>query len=361
LGGRQIKSSALEGGIYMGGGGGGSTYSAGGIATGGGRGGGIIIIICESIVGNGNSIVADGESPSLEVSGTAGAGGGGAGGSVALYLTSFSTSSNLTLSAEGAQGGDTGNKFGEGGGGGGGLLLISDITIPSNIVTSVKRGLRGKNKGSPSANNGVNGQIITTFCPVLNGFFINSIWSSKSLRQTDTINLGQPAPRLIGTPPDLGLMPVTYVWEKSYNRVDWSLLYNGPDSVNYTSTLPETSTIYFRRTTIDHEDIVNVSNYITIYAVIITGTERLIITGTMTIRPNPASDKCEIVLDDQNYGQVEIIIFNSSGSKVLSYFSVKEGEQFRYTVPVQELASGLYFIRLNLNGAIFYTGKILVL
>ena len=362
IGGRPIISTALEGGIFMGSGGGGSTYLLpDGIATGGGRGGGIIIILCDSIIGNGFSISADGESPSLEASGLAGAGGGGAGGTVALYLNGFSTSSNLRLSAEGAQGGNNSNKYGEGGGGGGGLLLISNITIPANVATSVKRGPRGKNKGIPTANNGANGEIITTFFPVLNGLFFNSIWSSNSLDLLDTIAIGQDIPRLIGSQPSIDMIPVTYIWEKSYNQTNWFLLYSGPDSSNYTSTIQETSTVYFRRTVIDSEGTVDVSEILKIEVVVITGVEKIITPGKMTISPNPVSDRCEIRLDDQNYGEVEILIFSSGGSKVSSSYSVKEGEQFRYTVPVEELSSGLYFIRLNINRSISYTGKILVL
>jgi hypothetical protein len=117
LGGKQIKNTALEGGIYMGGGGGGSTYAGGGTGSAGGRGGGIVIILCNDIVGNGHSIKSDGVSPSPTATGTAGAGGGGAGGSIALYLESFSAGSNLSLTANGAKGGNNSGTFGEGGGG----------------------------------------------------------------------------------------------------------------------------------------------------------------------------------------------------------------------------------------------------
>ena len=127
------------------------------------------------------------------------------------------------------------------------------------------------------------------------------------------------------------------------------MLYSGPDSSNYTSTIQETSTVYFRRTVIDSEGTVDVSEILKIEVVVITGVEKIITPGKMTISPNPVSDRCEIRLDDQNYGEVS------------SSYSVKEGEQFRYTVPVEELSSGLYFIRLNINRSISYTGKILVL
>ena len=58
-GGKSSKIAFPNAGIYLGGGGGGSTYSAG-TASAGGNGGGIIIILCETLDGNGYSIIADG-------------------------------------------------------------------------------------------------------------------------------------------------------------------------------------------------------------------------------------------------------------------------------------------------------------
>ncbi|MDQ1332055.1 MAG: hypothetical protein QG576_89, partial [Bacteroidota bacterium] len=117
-------------GLFLGGGGGASTYKTAG-ATDGGDGGGIIILICDTLKGNGYSIIADGGTPSVTASGTAGAGGGGGGGSVAIYLQSFSTktaSSAITIKASGGKGGNNiGQTFGEGGGGGGGLITTNFI------------------------------------------------------------------------------------------------------------------------------------------------------------------------------------------------------------------------------------------
>lgn len=76
LGGVQIPGTGLDGGLFPGGGGGASTSVMGGTPSAGANGGGIIILICDTLKGNGYSILADGATPSVTASGDAGSGGG---------------------------------------------------------------------------------------------------------------------------------------------------------------------------------------------------------------------------------------------------------------------------------------------
>jgi gliding motility-associated-like protein len=252
-GGRQVKNSNMDKNIFLGGGGGSSTFLGGSTPSPGGNGGGIVIILCDTIIGNGNSIIADGETP-VTASSNAGAGGGGSGGSVALYAQSYSRYSSpvstLNIAAKGGNGGNNTGSFGEGGGGGGGMIWLNNITIPTNITRTIANGTPGTRVGASTALPGALGEI-TTFEPILTGFLFNSIRSSVTDNQIDSICSNVIPKRFIGTRPMGGVAPYTYRWEKSYDQISWTPLYNGPDSINYTTTVLETTTVYFRRTVTD--------------------------------------------------------------------------------------------------------------
>jgi gliding motility-associated-like protein len=251
LGGKQIIFTALDGGIFPGSGGGSSTYKAGSASFPGGNGGGIIIIICDSIIGNGKIIKADGAGALNAGAANTGAGGGGGGGSIALYLGGLSNS-NLTLSANGGKGGDnTPQFFGEGGGGGGGLILINNIAIPGNVTRTVSGGPVGlKSGGTSTGTSGAAGTSSTNFVAALNGFLFNSIRSSVTGDQTDSVCSNMTPPKITGTRPVGGSGKYTYLWEKSYDGSIWTSFAN-PDSTNFTPLSPEVNPIWYRRTITD--------------------------------------------------------------------------------------------------------------
>ena len=247
VGGLSVKFTDIEDGFFMGGGGGASTYASGNTsATPGANGGGIIIIICDTIKGNGNIVNAAGGSPNSSfpnVSGNAGAGGGGGGGSVALYLQSFS-SSELTITADGGKGGNTSNTFGEGGGGGGGLIITNNITVPANVITNYAGGTGGTRTGG-TGQSGQAGASLNTFSPILNGFLYNSIRSSVTGDQVDSICSNVPFGVISGTIPFGG----TYQWQSTTvaNPVDADFTdISGAIAKDYTPGLL-TQTTWFRR------------------------------------------------------------------------------------------------------------------
>ena len=233
--------------IYMGGGGGASTTSLTGTSSNGGNGGGIVIIVADGIVGNGGNILADGGKGGNET-GTGGSGGGGAGGSIALSLNSYG-SAPLSFSVLGGNGGDNPGTFGEGGGGGGGLLYVSTNTT-GNVTNSLSGGLPGNNATS-TASPGLIGDKRLAFKAILNGFLFNTISSSVTDNQLDSICSNMLPQKIIGTKPVGGTGPYTYLWEKSYDQVTWNPLTNDADPTNYTPTLIETATVWFRRTITD--------------------------------------------------------------------------------------------------------------
>jgi hypothetical protein len=234
--------------IYFGGGGGAST-SLTGISQPGGNGGGIIIIITDTIIGNSHKIISNGGNGGTAVA-NGGSGGGGAGGSVALSLTSFKTS--LTISVSGGNGGDNPGGFGEGGGGGGGLLYVP-LVPPANVQVLKDGGKQG-NFSNPPSNPGLPGDPGDSkpgFIAVLNGFLFNSVRSSFTGNQIDSVCSNLIPPKITGTVPVGGTGPYTYLWEKSYNLTAWISLGNDADPTNYTPSVIESQTVWFRRTITD--------------------------------------------------------------------------------------------------------------
>lgn len=253
LGGKTVIGTLIEGGLFLGGGGGGSTAGTGtGIK--GGRGGGIIIILANELDGNGFSISANGESPAGTATGNAGAGGGGAGGSVALYLESFTTS-NITLSANGGQGGRSNGYLtdggGEGGGGGGGLIW-TNIAQPAN--TFVIGGAKGLNNGTVTSSAGNPGLKTTsvTYVPKLNGFLFNSIRSSKTNDLIDSVCSNNVPYPVLGTTPLGGSGSYTFKWQKKNDSGGAPAIIASSGLLkDYSFSAPEADTFFIRRIVVD--------------------------------------------------------------------------------------------------------------
>ncbi len=253
LAGVQIAFTGLDGGMFLGSGGGSSTYTTG-TPVPGGKGGGMIIIVCDTLKGNGNSILAEGEHPGT-ANGAAGAGGGGAGGTIAIYLQSYSglATSALIISAKGGKGGSVSGAIaegGEGGGGGGGLISTNNISLPANVTKNISGGAVGSRPVTTYGTAGSPGSYITTFAPVLNGFLFNSIRSSVTGDQVDSVCSNVIPPVISGTNP-AGTGPFTYLWQKSYNLSGAPSAISGADSKDYTPTATEADTFWIRRVVTD--------------------------------------------------------------------------------------------------------------
>lgn len=244
LGGIEVGGSLLDH-IFMGGGGGSSTSMSGP----GGNGGGIVIIVTDSIIGNGHKIIVNGANGGDAVA-TGGAGGGGAGGTIALSLMSYGpSSSTLGLSANGGKGGNNPESFGEGGGGGGGLIFVSKET-EAHITVNMNGGDPGDPVGG--AVSGDDGDKKINFKAVLNGFLFNSIRSSITGNDIDSVCANQIPPKITGTSPIGGTPPYIYKWERSYDKVLWTTLVEDNFSINYTPSAPEPNTVYYRRVITDN-------------------------------------------------------------------------------------------------------------
>jgi gliding motility-associated-like protein len=239
----------FDGGLYLGGGGGGARYSTG-IASNGGNGGGIAIIICDSIfAGTDNRILANGVTPSIVASGYAGAGGGGAGGSIAIYAQGFSTN-GIVISAKGGNGGSHSGSAGEGGGGGGGYITINNVPL-TNVTLDVSFGEKGNNAGVSVAYDGTDGATANDFKPLLNGFLFNTIWSTVTGNDVDSI-CSNVVPKLMTGSKPSGSGSFTYQWE--YSPLDFAdtIAIAGATSLSYTPSALLTDTIWIRRVVTDN-------------------------------------------------------------------------------------------------------------
>ena len=157
--------------IFFGGGGGaGHSNGALTISNGGGDGGGIIFIHAGTLVGNGQTISANGATGGNAVSD--GASGGGAAGSLVMDVPTYS--GLLNIQAIGGKGGDendagtTQRCYGAGGGGSGGVIYFTG-SIPV-VTTSVTGGTAGLEYGGDPAcspailpTNGTNGNTASNY------------------------------------------------------------------------------------------------------------------------------------------------------------------------------------------------------
>lgn len=254
--------------VFLGGGGGAGTQLNAGEGTDGGNGGGIVIIVANTLVGNGNSIIANGESVAGIATGNAGAGGGGAGGTILLEVGSYN-GSNLNLEARGGNGGAVSGSptcTGPGGGGGGGIIWHSGAAFPDEVSTSVLPGAAIPGScGDMFAANGFPGETAVDLVVPLTGFLFNSIYSSRTGMLLDTICEDDVAPLMLGTQPKGGTLPYIYVWEKSENRTAWNIVAGG-NNQNYSPNDPLIDTTYYRRTVLDDSDpqIIDSSKVLTI-------------------------------------------------------------------------------------------------
>ncbi len=253
LGALQIRGTYLANvlkSIFLGGGGGASTYLSG-TPTPGGNGGGIIILISDTIKAATNKfIAADGAGAKTASGGNAGAGGGGGGGTVAIYTSHYA---NLTITAKGGKGGDNpAYIYGEGGGGGGGLITSNTPASSTAITRSVAGGTVGVRSGTSTGTGGSAGDNLLTWVPILNGFLFNSIRSSVTNTQTDSICSNvTPAP-VTGTMPVGGSGNYNYVWQKSINSgATWAQIASGAALKDYSFSATEADTFLIRRIVVD--------------------------------------------------------------------------------------------------------------
>ena len=217
--------------IFLGGGGGASTQDipSGFTASSGGNGGGILIILTDSLVGNGYTISANGES--VNDMATAGGGGGGGGGVIVLDVSNYI--GNLNLEANGGKGGDVANAAfvsGPGGGGGGGAIWHNDVLPGGTISRIASGGESGRVGGLDPRGSSVGtsgGFPISDLLIPIRGFLINTMPDDQ------TICEGLAPDRINASLPKGGSGSYTYSWLQSSDMISWSAAANINDERTY--------------------------------------------------------------------------------------------------------------------------------
>lgn len=141
--------------IFLGGGGG-AGHQNNNVGTSGATGGGIVMIKANQIIGNGFSILANGnDALNTFNQGNDAAGGGGAGGSIQLDVPTFS--GVLAVRANGGKGGDMIEPVchATGSGGGGGRICFTAASVSSGVTTSVLGGVPGNASANCATTSGL--------------------------------------------------------------------------------------------------------------------------------------------------------------------------------------------------------------
>jgi hypothetical protein len=354
--------SAASNKIFMGGGGG-SGHNNNGFATPGGKGGGIVFIECAELIGNGNTISANG-SQGVNISNVVpteargdGGGGGGAGGTVVMNVSTYT--GNVTIQAKGADGSRTGFQSqcpGPGGGGGGGVIWANSI-LPGSVTTSVAGGVAGivndaaENPScelsSLSASAGSNGAVFTdfniTYEPVFNCLGVlpspNIInWSGRKLTQSvslkwEVINGERIKEILLERKNNIGTYTTIskYIQPQngSYNYTDDEVVFPAVYRLAVVSKFGDKE--YSRRLFFDEKN----GNELRVY-------------------PNPAHEQIQIQMPYEK-GTATIILHDYTGRIVLTRDHINTSSQQMIVLPLQQLKTGVYFISCYVNGQVWKT------
>ncbi len=359
--------------IFMGGGGGcgemnnytnspTNTILAG---TPGGDGGGIVFIMCNTLVGNGNIISANGAqgvNPGLAPAPTEsygdGGGGGGAGGVVLMNVSNYA--GTLSIQARGADGCKAGFQAqcpGPGGGGGGGFIW-SNTALPGTVTTNVNGGAAGIVKDSPNnppceltsngATAGANGSTATNFT-ILQGTVFNcgALLSLSSLKEwfgkkvTGGIVLNWKLEQTTG---------IEEIWlEKKAIRGPFKTLkiFEQPADGAYTFTdasneLPAT----YRLMLMDKTGKKVYSSQLFF--------EREKV-KRLTVYPNPVQNELKVELPVTSPGRTMIAVYDFTGKLVASKEAMITTGQPLVNLPLRHLTPGTYTIRCYWGDELYIT------
>jgi hypothetical protein len=72
----------------------------------------------------------------------------------------------------------------------------------------------------------------------------------------------------------------------------------------------------------------------------------------ISIYPNPASDKLQLLFDDVKASRMELNIIDQLGRKMMSHSIITKAGTNQFTLPLQSLAEGMYFVQLLENKSV---------
>jgi hypothetical protein len=355
--------------VVMGGGGGagdnndGTGTPFGGLASSGAAGGGIVIISAGAII-NPGFVFANGNNGDTTAMND-GAGGGGAGGSV--LINARSGHSNLTVSANGGNGGSNFDgraglsnraRHGPGGGGGGGVIY-SDGTL--NAASSVSGGTPGTTYSALGfinfgAQPGAAGEIVTgpvmafpPDCTVLPMKFV--MINGKRNGAQVLINWDAANEKDVSV----------YIIQRSNNGTDFftaGTVNKKPGNGHigrYTfidASAGAASTIFYRIEAQHADGQKNFSTVITIKPVLSE--------GVLDISPVPVIGYAKIRWASNGSNKLNITLFNVAGQAALSrQYRLRKGVNELLLTNLESLPAGIYFLRAT-DGVQRRNGKLVI-
>jgi hypothetical protein len=350
--------------LVMGGGGAGDTNDGtgtpgGGLASSGAPGGGIVIISAGTLIGPG-FVLANGNNGNATVINDA-AGGGGAGGSI--LINARSGHSNITVNANGGNGGtnfwNNGRPSHGPGGGGGGGVIYSDGTL--NAASSVTGGTPGTTNSTSGIINygaqaGAAGDLVTG--PVMNFPPGCMVLPMKFLSVNGKRNGAQV---LINWEVTNEKNVTNYIIEKSDNGTRFITAGivskkpgNGDISRYNFSDAPaaEKAFIYYR---VIAEEATGQKMFSKLSTLKTLSGE-----GTLDISPVPAIGYSTIRWSSTGNKKLKITLFDLAGHTVLNrQYRLKTGLNELLLTNLETLPAGIYFVKAS-DGASNRNGKLVI-
>lgn len=367
VGGRNLTYPGNQ--LFMGGGGGaghgnnssGSGCNGGGGSSAGGAGGGIVFIRANTLTTSvaGRFISSDGRNA---VTGNFdGAGGGGSGGTIVLDVQNFGAT-RIDLFARGGNGGNTSSGFqnrcyGPGGGGAGGQIVTGASPIPGGYTVDLSGGDAGII------------QLSSNGCANTNGT------ATDGANGTTLTNFSFPFGTL--DPPAPCILPVSFLNFKGYQdrdgvQLEWVTSYeinnhffeversrdgetftafervdgkgNTEEESYYSSidVMPFQGVNYYRLRQVDFDGTSAYSPTIEVY----TDRGAQVLTS---VYPNPVPRGQQLSVDvSLGYEQtVTLEVINPVGKQVHYQSSALSAGDHHFEIPTQQLAAGIYFVRLR--------------
>lgn len=344
-GGQALDYSAFR--LFLGGGGGGGQQNNA-TATPGGNGGGIVLIMGNIFVGNGYSILANGQSV-LAGAGGDSSGGGGAGGSVFISGATYNT--NIRVYASGGKGGDV--EFdachGNGGGGGGGLVRLTR-PLPSVMTIFNNGGVSSRNSNNSDCALQGNAYFCAEAAGLGGAIFDNLNLLPVEISRFGAERSGEKETRIFWTTLS-EKNNAGFEVQKSRDGINFTtfsaIFGEGGESFttrNYEvfDQEPHYGANYYRLKQVDKDGTVTFSKIVVIYF------NDIQITDGATLFPNPTSQNHLYLRIEKADAPVSIVCFDLAGRPMDATMEKGNANEFRIQFR-QQLPQGMYLFRIKVD------------
>ena len=190
---------------------------------------------------------------------------------------------------------------------------------------------------------GDNTESITVNPSTTTKYYVTVSNGGCSVVDSAIVAVGEAAPIIVQSGNELQVTNVngatSYQWYLNGNSI------NGATNSTYTATQPGEYTVEVQLSN-------GCSGTSSVYNFITTVTDRPELFSHFKMYPNPTQGTLNLELESYNNGKLNIEIFNYLGERV--YYSREQvNGQLRKTIQLNDFASGIYQVRLSINGQAF--------